>query len=190
MRCHFFSVKSKCVSDEGDRLCGKPGHSCWRRICSAANLPWVTAARCVSSAVRAILAASQAGCEIFRMSGVRADLAELSSQLEADAVAACCVRCAAQRQDQVSLVAADTDQAFEPLSSAELAGMWDVVRSYAAFERSMPYPSDSSHISMVHCLGLIWTFIGVRLDASFAGPQDQGLGPPFVVCKILATGQP
>ena len=62
---------------------------------------------------------------------MRADLSEVSSQIEKDAVAACCAPCGVQRQHQVSLVATDIDQAFEPLNTAGVAGMWDAVRSYA-----------------------------------------------------------
>ena len=51
----FPQVKSKCYADSGEKVCSKPGHSCWRRTINASRTPYKKAWKLCARGMRWLL---------------------------------------------------------------------------------------------------------------------------------------
>ena len=116
----FPLIKSKCIRNDGVRMCTKPQHSCWRRVLDMSQTPFATGWRTVARAVRGVVDVL-CGRELLDMSRAADGLRDTVQKLlppELNADGSCsCMRCGATMTPQLRVCTFDIDQAFEACRS-------------------------------------------------------------------------
>ena len=119
----FPLVKSTCYSDQGERLCQNPLHSCWRRVVDSSGIPFSSGWKTVGRPARCYIQEVGASAELFDLNrlepGLRRTLAQLS-YTQTDK----CRRCGTALEC-ITIVVADADQAFEACYSVAVLPAWD-----------------------------------------------------------------
>ena len=121
----FPTVKGKCFSPSGQRICQKPFHSCFRRVVNCSDAPGSRGFQIIGRAARDLLYRSGLSCEVFNLNRAATELRDLRLSLPVDIAPACCA--CGQEMGFLSIVVADADQAFEQCGASTISQAWSEV---------------------------------------------------------------
>ena len=122
----FPLVKSKCYRDDGSRSCGKPNHSCFRRVLDTSLAPGSMAWRILGRGIRFVVS-SLGGKELFDPLLMGTKVSSLLDALAPSKTGFC--RCCGAELCGLQVFVGDVDQAFESCTGENVSAAWAVVSS-------------------------------------------------------------
>lgn len=116
-------VKSKCVGPDGQRVCDRPGHWCWRRVLDQGGVPYASAWKVSARAVVAVARDSGCTSEAYGLDQLRPCLERALDGLTA-AVPWSCITCGCNLGPEMTIVTGDLYQAYEACDAGGVETHW------------------------------------------------------------------